>query len=124
MLTTYVLGRGSSRIQKECEQGIAIYIPSPVDLSATLNLRDTALLSIVMPRSCSSSLLSRYLIFPAILVDMMLFAARSASIMVVFPWSTWPIVVTLRTSIASAVAIVKTRRWGETGSGRAKTTNA
>ncbi|KIY46597.1 hypothetical protein FISHEDRAFT_12172, partial [Fistulina hepatica ATCC 64428] len=54
----------------------------------TWNLRETALLSIVIPRSCSSSRLSMYLILPAIRVDMILFAARSASMRVVLPWST------------------------------------
>lgn len=51
----------------------------------TLNRRETALLSMVIPLSCSSSRLSRYLIFPAILVEIMLLAAKSASIMVVLP---------------------------------------
>lgn len=74
----------------------------------TLNLRETALLSIVMPLCCSSSLLSRYLIFPAIRDEMMLLAASSASIIVVLPWSTCPMVVTLRTSTASAAAMRNT----------------
>jgi len=65
-----------------------------------LNLRETAELSMVIPRCCSSSLLSRYLIFPAILEEMILFAAKRLSISVVFPWSTWPIVVTFLTKKA------------------------
>ena len=64
------------------------YIPPSGVFSMTLNLSETALLSMVIPRSCSSSLLSKYLILPAIRVDMMLFAARRASIIVVLPWST------------------------------------
>ena len=83
-----------------------VHIPPSGPFCMTLNLSETALLSIVIPRCCSSSLLSRYLIFPAIRVEMILFAARRASIMVVFPWSTWPIVVTLRTSTASGAAMI------------------
>lgn len=68
----------------------------------TLKRSETAEFSIVIPRCCSSSLLSRYLIFPAILKEMILFAARRASMSVVFPWSTWPIVVTFLTNKALA----------------------
>ena len=41
--------------------------------------------SMVMPRSCSSGLESRYLIFPASLGDIMPFVAISASVREVFP---------------------------------------
>ena len=63
-------------------------VPPSGSFLIILNLREMALLSMVIPRSCSSSLLSRYLIFPAILVEMMLLAANSESTKVVLPWST------------------------------------
>lgn len=44
----------------------------------------------VMPRSCSSSLLSRYRILPAMRAEMMLLEARSESAYEDFPWSTCP----------------------------------
>ena len=73
--------------------------------SITWNLRETALLSMVIPRSCSSSRLSRYLILPTILDDMMLFDAKRASIRVVFPWSTCPSVVIMRIWAGSGASI-------------------
>jgi hypothetical protein len=44
--------------------------------------------SMVMPRSCSSGLESRYLILPASLGEMMPLVAMSASVREVLPWST------------------------------------
>ena len=70
----------------------------------TLNLRDTALLSMVIPLRCSSSLLSRYLNLPAIFEEIMLLAARRESMRVVLPWSTWPRVVIMRTFSGSSMA--------------------
>lgn len=49
------------------------------------NLNDTADDSIVIPLSCSSSLESRNLSFPAILEDMILFDDRSESAKDVLP---------------------------------------
>lgn len=59
----------------------------PVVFFSILKRKDTALLSIVMPRCCSSSLLSMYRILPAILAEIMLFATRRPSTNVVLPWS-------------------------------------
>jgi hypothetical protein len=45
--------------------------------------------SMVIPRSCSSGLESRYLILPASLGEMMPLVAMRASVSDVLPWSTW-----------------------------------
>ena len=50
--------------------------------------RDTAEDSIVIPRSCSSSLESRNLAFPAIREEMILLEERRESAKEVLPWST------------------------------------
>lgn len=75
----------------------------PVFLPTTWNLSETALLSIVIPRSCSSSLLSIYRILPAIRDEIILFAASIESMSVVFPWSTCPSVVIIRMVALSEV---------------------
>lgn len=58
------------------------------------NRSDTADDSIVIPRSCSSSLESRKRSLPAILVEMMLLDESNESANEVLPWSTCATIVT------------------------------
>lgn len=69
------------------------------------NRKLTAELSIVIPRSCSSSRLSRKRSLPASRVEMMLLDDRSESAKEVLPWSTCATIVTLRV-LASGAAYV------------------
>lgn len=61
------------------------------------NRSETALDSMVIPRSCSSSLESRNRSLPAIREEMMLLEDRSESAKEVLPWSTWATIVTFWT---------------------------
>ena len=74
------------------------------------NRSDTAEDSIVIPRSCSSSLESRNRSFPAIRDEMILLDESSESAKEVLPWSTWATIVTFWSSAhARRVAVELTR---------------